>query len=135
MEYQILLGEPEMMEFWTSLCKKVKEQTASADEISQYKKIGKAMRLISKNPSYPGLHTHDITEMTEREGIRIWQSYLENNKPAAGRIYWAYGPDRGYITILGVEPHPNTSNKNAYKHIRLSKMGRIIENTEDKNNP
>ena len=126
MKYKILLGEPEMKEFWNSLKKKIGDGTASADEQTQYKKIGKAMNLISNNPFHPGLHTHDIEEMTRREGIRIWQSYLENNKPAAGRIYWAYGPESGYITILGVEPHPNTSNKSAYRHIKLSKMGQEI---------
>jgi len=35
---------------------------------------------------------------------------LENNIPAAGCLFWAYGPDRGDITVLAVEPHPGTRN-------------------------
>lgn len=30
--------------------------------------------------------------------MKIFQSYLENNTPAAGRLFWAYGPDSGDIT-------------------------------------
>jgi hypothetical protein len=24
----------------------------------------------------------------------------------AGRVFWTYGPDKGEITVLAVEPHP-----------------------------
>ena len=57
--------------------------------------------------------------MTKRYGIKVWQSYLENNKPAAGRVFWVYGPNKSDITIIGLEPHPN-DKKNAYQKITLS---------------
>ena len=53
--------------------------------------------------------------------MKVWQSYLENNTPAAGRIFWVYGPDRGDITVIGLEPHPNDKS-NAYEKITLSSM-------------
>jgi len=34
-------------------------------------------------------------------------------------MFWTYGPDKGKITILGVENHPNTSKRTAYKRIKL----------------
>ena len=53
--------------------------------------------------------------------MKVWQSYLENNTPKAGRIYWVYGPDKGDITIIGLEPHPEDKS-NAYQKITLSSM-------------
>jgi hypothetical protein len=77
------------------------------------------MNHLAHDPSYPGLKSHEIAELSDREGFRVWQSYIENNTPAAGRIYWTYGPNKGEITVLGVEPHPNDKS-NAYSKIRLS---------------
>ena len=108
-----------MEEFWNSLKKKVKEKAASKDEISLYQKFGKTMRLLSVNPRHTGLHTHDIEALSKRYGMKVWESYLENNKPAAGRIFWVYAPNQNDITIIGLEPHPN-AKKNAYKKITLS---------------
>ena len=123
--YVIRLGIPEMKELWESLCSKVKNGSASKDEIKLYNKMGKAMRLISQNPRHTGLETHDISSLTKRYGIKVWQSYLENKTPSAGRIYWVYGPNRGEITIIGLEPHPNDKS-NAYEKIALSSMGEPI---------
>lgn len=64
----------------------------------------------------------EIDLLTARYGIKVWESYLENNTPGAGRIFWVYGPDKGDITIIGLEPHPNDKS-NAYKKITLSQMG------------
>ena len=108
-----------MKEFWYSLNKKVKENTASKDEVLLYQKLGKAMKLLSVNPRHTGLRTHDIEALSKRYGMKVWESYLENNKPAAGRIFWVYAPNQNDITIIGLEPHPN-AKKNAYKKITLS---------------
>lgn len=117
------MGVPEMELFWNTLKNKVANNQATIDEIKLYKKFGKALYLISKNPKHPGLNTHEITQLSYRYGDRVWQSYLENNTPAAGRIYWVYGPDRMDITIIGLEPHPNDT-KNAYDRITLSAKGK-----------
>ncbi len=117
--FNIRLGIPEMEEFWDSLKKKVKEKSASKDEVLLYQKLGKTMCLLSINPRHTGLHTHDIEALSKRYGMKVWESYLENNKPAAGRIFWVYAPNQDDITIIGLEPHPN-AKKNAYKKITLS---------------
>ena len=122
-DFLIRMGVPEMELFWNTLKDKVANNQATTDEIKLYKKFGKALYLISKNPKHPGLNTHEITQLSYRYGDRVWQSYLENNTPAAGRIYWVYGPDRMDITIIGLEPHPNDT-KNAYDKITLSAKGK-----------
>lgn len=103
-----------MLEFWQNLNKK-----NGKSDILLRKKIGKAMYLLSTNPLYPGLHSHEIEALSRECNARIFESYLENKTPAAGRIFWMYGPNRQEITIVGVEPHPNDKS-NTYKRIRLN---------------
>ena len=117
--FTIHLGIPEMKEFWDSLTKRVKENTATKDEQTLYQKFGKTMKLLSINPRHTGLHTHDIEALTARYGMKVWESYLENNKSGAGRVFWVYAPNQNDITIIGLEPHPN-AKKDAYKKITLS---------------
>ncbi len=122
MEFQIRMGIPEMKDFWDNLRYKVKNNTATKEEEKQYKLIGKALYFLSINPKHPSLQTHEIDVLTNRVGIKVWQSYLENNTPSAGRIFWVYGPSKENITIIAIEPHPNDSKANAYKKIVLSRF-------------
>lgn len=117
--YKIRMGIPEMQELWNTLEKKYKEQTANKNELKLFKLLVSCFSKLSNDPRYLGLCTHDIDALTRRYGERVWQSYLENNKPAAGRIFWVYGPDKSDITIIGLEPHPN-DKKDAYQKITLS---------------
>ena len=119
--YAIHLGIPEMQQLWDDLQRKHDSGTANKAEEKLRKLMGKAMRLIATDPRYPGLQTHEITALTRRYGMKVWQSYLENNTPKAGRIFWVYGPDKGDITIIGIEPHPEDKS-NAYQKITLSSM-------------
>ena len=114
-----------MKEYWENLSLRVKSGEASKEEIKQYKKIGKALSHISLDPRYAGLETHEISSLSKRYGMKVWQSYLENRTPAAGRIFWVYGPNRGDITIIGIEPHPNDKS-NAYDKVTLSSMGEEV---------
>jgi len=123
--YSIVMGIPEMQEFWSDLCYKVKSGFATKDEIKLHKKMGKTLFHLQQNPRHPGLETHEIASLSKRYGAKVWQSYIENQTPTAGRIYWCYGPNRGEITIIGLEPHPN-DKANAYNKITLSSMGEII---------
>ena len=113
-----------MKEYWEKLSLRVKSGKASKEEIKQYKKVGKALSHISQDPRYSGLETHEISSLSKRYGMKVWQSYIENRTPAAGRIFWVYGPDRGDITVIGIEPHPNDKSK-AYDTITLSSMGEV----------
>jgi len=123
--FRIHLGIPEVNELWNRLKAKHIEGTSDKNEEKLYKQMGKAMHLIANNPRHTGLHTHEIEALTSRYGIKVWQSYLENNTPSAGRIFWVYGPNQGDITIIGIEPHPEDTT-HSYKKITLSKMGKEV---------
>ena len=124
--FTIRMGIPEMEEFWEQLEEKVESGTASKDEVKLHKKIGKALVLLAKDPRYPGLNSHEISSLTARYGQKVWESYLENKTPAAGRLFWTYGPGKRDITIVAIEPHPNDKS-NSYKKITLSAMGEVLE--------
>lgn len=76
------------------------------DEKELYRKIRKTLQHLEKNPKHPGLNSHEIKTLTEKYGVRIWESYLENKKAGARRIFWIYGPETRDITIVGIEKHP-----------------------------
>lgn len=124
--FEIHLGIPEMEELWNSLSGKVNNGSAKRNEIKLYKRMGKAMALLSDNPRHPGLNSHEISSLTARYGMKVFESYLENNTPKAGRIFWVYGPDKKGITIIGLEPHPDDKS-NAYKKATLSFMGEEVK--------
>jgi len=86
-------------------------EKAIADELNReekdlYRKIRKALQHLETNPRHPGLKSHEIDVLTEKYGVRIWESYLENKKSGARRMFWIYGPETKEITIVGVENHP-----------------------------
>ncbi len=122
MNFVIRLGLPEMDEMWRDLCDRNANGGLGRAEKKRYKKIGKAMHLMSGNPRHPGLRTHEIEALSKKYGFKIYQSYLENNTPSAGRMFWAYGPEKREITVLGVEPHPEDEKKGAYARVKLSEF-------------
>ena len=123
MKFSIVMGIPEMLAYWESLSTSVEKGTAKKEDVKIHKLLRKTFLQISTNPKYPGLHTHEIDALTFRYGVKVFQSYCEKRNPRAMRVYWVYGPVKDYITIIGVEPHPNDAKSNAYSKIRLSGMG------------
>ena len=117
--FKIRMGIPEMQDLWENLEKKIQTKTANKNEAKLFKLLVSCFKKLSADPRYPGLCTHDIEALTKRYGIRVWESYLENHKSGAGRIFWVYGPEKTDITIIGIEPHPN-DKKDAYQKITLS---------------
>ena len=123
--FEIHLGIPEMEELWNSLSEKFHNNSVKRNEIKLYKQMGKAMALLASNPKHPGLNSHEISALSARYGMKVFESYLENNTPKAGRIFWVYGPNKKDITIIGLEPHPDDKS-NAYKKVTLSSMGEEV---------
>lgn len=122
MKFNIRMGIPEMQERWNDLRAKYHSGTMKKKEMQLYKKWGKALKLLSVNPVYPSLHTHEIEPLSKRYGMKVWQSYLENKTSRAMRMYWVYGPEQNDITIIGLEPHPEDKKKGAYNRIPLSNL-------------
>jgi hypothetical protein len=122
MKFAVLLGEPEVSELWHDLLKKGQEERLTSNEKEFFDKWSKALELLSQNPRHPGLKSHEIDELSRKYGIKIWQSYLENKKSGAKRMFWTYGPKRNQMTILAVEKHPEVAKHGAYARIRLSRL-------------
>lgn len=116
------MGIPEMAELWNRLQNDYRSASISKNDLKLYKKWHNALVHLSQSPNYRGLHTHDMPELTKRYGIKVWQSYLENKTSKAMRMFWVYGPDKKDITIIGLDPHPESKKNGAYKRIRLSNM-------------
>ena len=125
--FEIKMGIPQMENLWNELVVNANCPKPNKAQLLLYKKLGKALRLLSSDPKYPGLKSHEIEALTSRYGMKVWESYLENNTPAAGRIFWVYGPNQNDITVIGLEPHPN-DKAGAYKSVCLSKTGEVVGN-------
>jgi len=118
--FTIRMGVPEMEAAWNDLASRKREGRLDKNEAAFFKKLVKALGYLSQDPRHNSLASHEIRDLTREHGIKIFQSYLANNTPAAGRLFWAYGPDTGDITVLAVEPHPEDRKRGAYARIKLS---------------
>jgi hypothetical protein len=124
MAFNIRMGVPGMEAKWNDLVDRARRDQLDKEEQKFYRKLVKALRYLSENPRHNSLASHEIDDLTRKYGIKIFQSYLESKTPAAGRVFWAYGPDKGDITILAIEPHPEDQKRGAYGRIRLASMPR-----------
>ena len=73
------------------------------------KQIKKSIAYLQTNPKHPSLNTHsyDSIEHPFNPKEKVFEAYVQNNTPAAYRIFWCYGPDKKQITIIAITPHPN----------------------------
>jgi hypothetical protein len=120
MAFNIRMGQPEMKTLWLDFSTRKQQGKLDKDEEKFFKKLVKALGFLSANPKHNSLASHEISDLSRRYGIKIFQSYLENKTPGAGRLFWAYGPEQGDITVLAVEPHPEDKKRGAYERIKLS---------------
>jgi hypothetical protein len=120
--YVVRKGIPEILKLLKRLLKEHKQGVIGVDDRESFKKWSKAIWLLRDNPKHPGLNSHEIEALTQRYGRKVFQSYLENNTPGAGRLFWAYGPEDGQITMIGLEPHPDDRKSRGYARVRLSKL-------------
>lgn len=121
MKFEILMGIPEMKAYWDDLCERA-DTDKLGNDTKVFKKLVKVLNLLSDNARHNSLETHEIKPLSDRYGIKAWQSYLESKTPAAGRIFWVYGPGKNQITIIGIEPHPEDKKRDGYSRIRLSDL-------------
>lgn len=120
MAFNIRMGQPEMEELWSDLTTRKQQGRLDKDDEKLFKKLVKALGFLSANPKHNSLASHEITDLSRKYRIKIFQSYLENNTPGAGRIFWAYGPEHRDITVLAIEPHPEDKKRGAYERLKLS---------------
>lgn len=123
MAFNIRMGIPEMAELWNRLQTSYRNGTINKKDEELYKKWGNAIKKLAADPQYPSLNTHEIAALSKRYGMKVWQSYLENKRSGARRMYWVYGSDYSDITIIGLEPHPEDAKNGAYDRVTLSELG------------
>lgn len=128
MHYRIRLGIPDFKTFYDDLFSRAQQNQLDKDEIRFFKRLSKTIGFLNENPKYNSLCSHEIDDLSRRyskmmgRNIKVWQSYLENNTPAAGRLFWVYGPGKAEITIIGLEPHPEDQKKSGYATVNLSAL-------------
>ena len=116
----------------TGLGEKAIAGELNRDEKDLYRKIRKALQHLEEDPRHPGLKSHEIDVLTEKYGVRIWESYLENKRSGARRMFWIYGPETKEITIVGIENHPEPGR--GFARVRLAE-GAIKKTVENKQKP
>jgi len=79
------------------------------------KQVRKTLRYLETNLRAKSLQTHEYQSLTRRYGIKVFEAYVQQNTPAAYRVFWHYGPDETgkdgkripVITIIAITPHPD----------------------------
>jgi hypothetical protein len=116
--FTVTYGEPEIASFMADFEARFALGSLSPAELRTFKKLVKLLALLSQNPRHPGLQSHEIKVLSSKYGVKIFESYLENNTPSAGRVFWFYDENvKGQIVFAGIEPHPEPG---AYGRVGLS---------------
>lgn len=73
----------------------------------RHRKVAARLARLSADPRDPSLNNHPVQGADATAwGSQLWFAYLETSTPAAWRAVWAYGPERGQISVLWAGPHP-----------------------------
>jgi len=82
------------------------ELESSKGKVTQYKAVAKTLGLMQTNLRHPSLNTHKFDAISSPLGGEVFESYAQNKTPGAYRVFWCYGPERGYLYIIAITPHP-----------------------------
>ena len=126
--FEVVMGEPEMRKLWNALKARAEAGTLNREQRELAKKFAKEVKHLGADPYHPGLQSDEISDLTKRVGRKVFESYLENDTPSAGRLYWVFGPAQGQIAVLALEPHPDDAN-GAYGRVQLSTMPSPLAST------
>jgi hypothetical protein len=72
----------------------------------RYKAIKKTIQLLASDPRHNSLQTHEFSSLKGPHEEKIFEAYAEQNRPAAYRVFWYYGPSKDQITIIAITRHP-----------------------------
>ena len=74
-------------------------------EKARYKAVKKTLEFLGENPRHPSLQTHPFSSLEGPNGEKVFEAYAQQNTPAAYRVFWYYGPQKGVITVLTITAH------------------------------
>jgi len=72
----------------------------------QFKAVTKALQYLREDPRHPGLQTHEYYSFSGPNQEKVFEAYAQQNSPAAYRIFFYYGAQKGEIVIFAIAPHP-----------------------------
>lgn len=78
----------------------------SKDKAAHYRAVAKTLGLMQVNLRHPSLHTHKYDTISSPFCAEVFESYAQNKTPGAYRVFWCYGPKRGFLYIIAITPHP-----------------------------
>ena len=70
------------------------------------KAVRKTIGRLELDPRHPALRSHRFLSLSGPNGEEAFVSYAEQDTPAAYRVIWCYGPDKGRISIIAITRHP-----------------------------
>lgn len=70
------------------------------------KAVRKTLARLETDPHHPGLQSHEFRSLSIVQGVKVFESYAEQDTPAAYRVFWHYGPRKGQVTIIAITSHP-----------------------------
>ena len=70
------------------------------------KAVRKTLARLETDPRHPGLQSHEFKSLSSLQGMKVFESYAEQDTPAAYRVFWHYGPRKGQVTIIAITSHP-----------------------------
>ena len=76
------------------------------DKKTVLKAVRKTLAFLETNLRHPSLQTHEYRDLVGANGEKVFDSYAEQNTPAAYRVFWYYGPEKNKITVVSVTSHP-----------------------------
>ena len=85
-----------------------KKKSKSSKPEGLFKQVAKAVRQLTTNPRHPSLNCHPYSDLEYpyEPKEKVWEAYAQNDTPGAYRVFWCYGPQRGWITIIAITQHP-----------------------------
>lgn len=84
------------------------QKSKSSKQEGLFKQVKKTLQYLRENPRHPGLQTHPYSSLEHPwdSSQKVFEAYVQNNTPAAYRVFWCYGPEKGQITVISITTHP-----------------------------
>ena len=92
--------------------RKAQEELDRLEDSPRYaglvKQIRKTLGFLQTNPQHPSLQTHIFHSLEHPydPDEKVFEAYVQQHTPAAYRLFWCYGPEKGQMTVIAITPHP-----------------------------
>ena len=84
------------------------QKSKSSRQEGLFNQVKKTLQYLKENPRHPGLKTHPYSSLEHPwdSSQKVFEAYVQSKTPAAYRVFWCYGPEKGQITIIALTVHP-----------------------------